>query len=200
LQSVARVAGEEIATHGPRPVKASPAPAAAPAGGRLPGVIREAFEADYPDSGPVIRGTVAVQTADGEVLVKFRIVRSWEGSIKAIFHSCGLHSTDPAESLAGHEVLVELGSFTGQDGIERQVVRRWHKAPVTKAAAEVVHPVEAHDPRPEAEASAPAETSKAPPRSPARKAAKAFREATAGDDIPFSWLAPLITAVVGFNV
>ena len=183
------------------PTSKAPAPAWAPAGDRLPGVIREAVEADYPDSGPVIRGTVAVQTADGEVLVRFRILRSWEGSIKAIFHSCGLHSTDPAGSLAGHEVLVELGSFTGQDGNERPVVKRWHKAqaskPATpKAAVSDVPAWQADDadPRPEAEAAA-----RAPRRTSNAKARAEFRQTSGddGDSIPFSWLVPLITALAG---
>jgi hypothetical protein len=100
-----------------------------------------------------------------------------------------VHIEEPAASLAGKAVAVTLGTFTGKDGIERPVIKRWHKAPVTTVAAPAAAVADVPawqadeaDPRPEAEAAA-----RAPRRNSNAKARAEFKAQPAVDDgdIPF---------------
>jgi hypothetical protein len=137
LDAVARLVAADIAANGPRTAK----PTQSNTDDRLPAVIREAMDAEYPDSGPIIRGVVAVTTGDGEQLVRFRIRREWTGSVKALFGAAGLSPDDDPGQLVGAAVMVTLGSYESQHG-PMPVVRRWHKpaAPAKAATAKPAGP------------------------------------------------------------
>ena len=185
LQSVARVAAEDIATNGPRPSK----PAAPGDDDRVAGTIVEAAEVSYPDTGEQVRGVVALESGEA---VKFSIRKSWSGSMRALFGAAGVADDEPAEALVGKAVEVVVGEFTGRDGQPRPVVKRWHKpagsastaAPVAKpAASKAVSDVPAW----QSDEAAP----RAPRRTTAQKAHAAFKAnvaASAEEDdgsIPF---------------
>jgi hypothetical protein len=185
LLTAARVRLDELADQGDdrEDEPAPPAPRRtaqpAPAGDRLAAVIHHAEAAEYPDSGPLVRGTVAVFTNGVEQLVKFRIPRSWEGSIRALFSAAGLPEDADAEQLVGKTVAVVLGEFQGRDGEPRPTVKRWHRpAPATRTAT-------LDQPREVAAMPHPA-AARAPRRTPAAKARAEFQaNDTDGDDIPF---------------
>jgi hypothetical protein len=151
----------------------------APAGDRHPAVIREAAAVSYDDSGDSIRGVVSVFANGVEQLVKFRLNRNWDASIRALFSAAGLPEDADAEQLVGKAVAVTLGEFQGRDGEPRSTVKRWYRpAPATRTAmldrprevAAMPHPAAARAPR----------------RTPAQKAAAEFQaNDTDGDDIPF---------------
>ena len=132
LEAVARLVAADIAANGPRTAK----PTQSNTDDRLPATITECVDASYDDSGEVVRGLVT--TEDGST-IRFRIPRSWGGSITAIYGACGVHIEEPAASLAGRPVAVTLGTFTGKDGIERPVIKRWHK-PAAPAKADTAKP------------------------------------------------------------
>jgi hypothetical protein len=195
LLTAARVRLDEIAEAGDQGDEPAPRRTAqpAPAGDRHPAVIQHAEAVEYPDSGPLVRGTVAVFTNGVEQLVKFRIPRSWEGSIRALFSAAGLPEDADAERLLGKTVLVTLGEYTAKDGTQRSVVKRWHKpAPTTRTAAldrpreiaALAHPAgKQAEPSWERDEQAAA---RAPRRTPAQKARAEFQaNDTDGDDIPF---------------
>jgi hypothetical protein len=135
LTAVARLVAEDIAANGPRTAK----PTQANTDDRLPATITECVDASYDDSGEIVRGLV---TTDDGSAIRFRIPRSWGGSISAIYGACGVHIEEPADRLAGRPVAVTLGTFTGKDGIERPVIKRWHKpaAPAKAATAKPAGP------------------------------------------------------------
>jgi hypothetical protein len=184
LEAVARVAAESIAVHGEKPERPEPArtsgkPAQSNTDDRLPATITECVDASYDDSGEIVRGLVT--TDDGNA-IRFRIPRSWGGSISAIYGACGVHIEEPADRLAGKAVSVTLGTFTGKDGIERPVIKKWHKpaAPAKAATAKPAALAWESD-----EAAAP----RAPRRTTAAKAHAAFKANVAApeddDTIPF---------------
>ena len=188
LQSVARLVAEDIATNGPRLSK----PAAPGDDDRVAGTIVEAAEVSYPDTGDQVRGVVALESGEA---VKFSIRKSWSGSMRALFGAAGVADDEPAEALVGKAVEVVVGEFTGRDGQPRPVVKRWHKpAGSASTAAPVAKPAAPKAPAWEAD-----EAARSPRRGPAAKARADFKAQPAvGDgDIPFAWLAPLITALVG---
>jgi hypothetical protein len=180
----------------PAPPAPRRTPQPAPAGDRLTAVIHHAEAAEYPDSGPLVRGTVAVFTNGVEQLVKFRIPFSWGASIKALFTAAGLPEDADASQLVGAAVSVVLGDYTAKDGTQRSVVKRWHKpAPTTRTAA-LDRPREvAALPHPTGKQAEPswerdeAAATRAPRRTPAQKAASQFKQNSQGDDddggIPF---------------
>jgi hypothetical protein len=166
----------------------------APAGDRHPAVIREAAAVSYDDSGDSIRGVAAVFTNGVEQLVKFRIPRSWEGSIRALFSAADLPEDADASQLVGAAVSVVLGEYQGRDGEPRSTVKRWYRpAPATRTAtldrprevAALPHPA----PKPTGPAweRDEAAAARAPRRTPAQKAASQFKQNSADDDdsIPF---------------
>jgi hypothetical protein len=168
----------------------------APAGDRHPAVIQAAEAAEYPDSGPLVRGTVSVFVDGTERLVKFRIPRSWDASIKALFTAAGLPEDADAEQLAGKSVLVTLGDYIGKDGESRPVVKRWHRPAATTRTAMLDQPREvAAMAHPAGKPTGPAwerdeaAAARAPRRTPAQKAAAEFKANNQGDDddggIPF---------------
>jgi hypothetical protein len=179
LDAVARLVAADIAANGARTAK----PTQATNDDRLPAVIREAMDAEYPDSGPIIRGVVAVTTGDGEQMVRFRIKRSWDGSVKALFGAAGLSPDDDPGQLVGAAIEVTMGSYAGANG-PMPVVKRWHKpaAPAKAATAKPAAPAWESD-----EAAAP----RAPRRTTAQKAHAAFKANVAAaapeddDTIPF---------------
>ena len=179
LDAVARLVAADIAATGPR--TANPTPSAT-TDDRLPAVIREAMAAEYPDSGPILRGVVAVQTDNGEQLVRFRIKRSWDGSVKALFGAAGLSPDDDPGQLVGAAVAVTLGSYESQHG-PMPVVKRWHR-PAAPTAAATAKPA---GPAWESDEAAP----RAPRRTTAAKAHQQFKSNAAaaapedGDTIPF---------------
>jgi hypothetical protein len=169
----------------PRPAKPTPKATQATTDDRLPAVIREAADAEYPDSGPMVRGLVAVQTDDGEQLVRFRIRREWHGSIKALFGAAGLKDDADPGQLVGVPIEVTMGTYESQNGTV-PVVKKWHKpaAPAKATTAKDATPAWESD-----EAPAP----RAPRRTTAQKAHQQFKAnaaASADDDddggcIPF---------------
>ena len=149
----------------------------APAGDRHPAVISEAAAVSYADSGDSIRGVVAVFTNGVEQLVRFRLNRSWEGSIKALFGSCGLSPDDDPEQLVGAAIEVTMGTYDSANG-PVPVVKKWHR-PATRTAT-------LDQPREVAVLPHPA-AARAPRRTPAAKVRAEFKAASEDDDdlIPF---------------
>ncbi len=194
LLTAARVRLDEIAEAGDQGDEPAPRRTAqpAPAGDRHPAVIQHAEAVEYPDSGPLVCGTVAVFTNGVEQLVKFRIPRSWEGSIRALFSAAGLPEDAEAEQLVGKAVAVTLGEYQGRDGEPRPTVKRWHR-PATTRTAMLDRPREvAALPHPAPKPTGPAwerdeaAATRAPRRTPAQKARAEFQaNDTDGDDIPF---------------
>jgi hypothetical protein len=126
--------------------------------------------------------------------VRFRIPRSWEGSIRALFSAAGLPEDADAEQLVGKAVAVTLGEYQGRDGEPRSTVKRWYRpAPVARTAmldqprevAALPHP--AGKPTEPAWARDETAAARAPRRTPAAKARAEFKQNTADDDdsIPF---------------
>jgi hypothetical protein len=198
LLAAASVRLDEIANQGDdrEDEPAPPAPRRtaqpAPAGDRHPATITVAEAVEYPDSGPLVRGTVAVFTNGVEQLVKFRIPRSWEGSIRALFSAAGLPEDADASQLVNAAVAVTLGEYQGRDGEPRPTVKRWHRPATTRTAtldrprevAALSHPA----PKPTGPAWERDEqaATRAPRRTPAQKAAAEFKaNIEDGDDIPF---------------
>jgi hypothetical protein len=126
--------------------------------------------------------------------VRFRIPRSWEGSIRALFSAAGLPEDADAEQLVGKAVAVTLGEYQGRDGEPRSTVKRWYRpVPVARTAmldqpreiAALAHPAgKQAEPSWERDEQAAA---RAPRRTPAQKAASQFRQNSTDDDsdIPF---------------
>jgi len=173
LQFIARKLQADLAAN-PRPAKPTPKATQATADDRLPAVIREAADAEYPDSGPMVRGLVAVQTDDGEQLVRFRIKREWTGSIKALFGAAGLKDDADPGQLVGAAVMVTMGTYESQNG-PMPVVKKWHK-PAAPAKATPAKPAV-----PEWQADDEA-APKVVRRTAAGKAKAAVREANPDDD------------------
>jgi hypothetical protein len=202
LLTAARVRLDELTDQGDdrEDEPAPPAPRRtaqpAPAGDRHPATITVAEAVEYPDSGPLVRGTVMVAVDGVPQEVKFRIPRSWDASIRALFSAAGLPEDADVEQLTGKTVAVVLGEFQGRDGEPRTVVKRWHKPAATTRTAALDRPREiaalAH---PAGKPTGPAwerdeqAAARAPRRTPAQKAASQFRQNSLGDDddggIPF---------------
>jgi hypothetical protein len=149
----------------------------------------------YADTGDFIRGVVAVFIDGQEQLVKFRLNRSWEGSIKALFGSCGLSPDDDPEQLVGAGIEVTMGTYDSANG-PVPVVKKWHKPAATTRTAALDRPREvAAMPHPAPKPTGPAwerdeqqAAARSPRRTPAQKAASQFKANTADDDdggIPF---------------
>jgi hypothetical protein len=180
LLTAARVRLDELADQGDeqddQPAPPAPRRTAqpAPAGDRHPATITVAEAVEYPDSGPLVRGTVMVAVDGIPQEVRFRIPRSWEGSIRALFSAAGLPEDAAASQLAGAAVSVVLGEYQGRDGEPRPTVKRWHRpAPAGKPTG----PAWERDEQAAA---------RAPRRTPAAKARAEFQaNDTDGDDIPF---------------
>ncbi len=199
LLTVARVRLDEIADQGdeqddqpahPKPTRtAQPAPA----GDRHPATITIAEAVEYPDSGPLVRGTVAVFTNGVEQLVRFRIPRSWDASIRALFSAAGVPEDADAEQLVGKAVAVTLGECQGRDGEPRPTVKRWHRPAPSVRTAMLDRPREvAALPHPAPKPAGPAwerdeaAIARAPRRTPVQKlAADARANGAPEDDIPF---------------
>ena len=193
LLAAARVRLDEITEAGEEAESTAPARSQpAMAVDRMMAVIQHAEAVEYPDSGPLVCGTVAVFTNGVEQPVKFRIPRSWEGSIRALFSAAGLPEDAEAEQLVGKAVAVTLGEYQGRDGEPRPTVKRWHR-PATTRTAMLDRPREvAALPHPAPKPTGPAwerdeaAATRAPRRTPAQKAAAEFKaNDTDGDDIPF---------------
>ena len=191
LGTVARFRLDELAETGDE-VEAQPTAGAKPlaVGDRHPAVIREAAAVSYDDSGDSIRGVVAVFIDGQERLAKFRINRAWEGSVRALFGSCGLSPDDDPEQLVGAAIEVTMGTYDSANG-PVPVVKKWHR-PATRTAmldrprevAALPHPA----PKPTGPAWERDEqaTTRAPRRSSAQKAHAEFKANNEdGDDIPF---------------
>jgi len=177
LGVVARLRLDELVEAGDQGDEPAPRRTAqpVPAGDRHPAVIQAAEAVDYPDSGPQVRGTISVFVGDQEQLVKFRIPRSWDASIRAMFTAAGLPEDADAEQLVGKAVNVTLGEYQGRDGEPRPVVKRWHRpAPVARTAI-------LDQPREVAALPHPA-AARAPRRTPAQRAAAEFKQTNADDD------------------
>jgi len=194
LDKVASLRAIELAEAGEQPEERVPARAKPVASGdRHLATITVAEAVEYPHSGPLVRGTVAVFTNGVEQLVKFRIPRSWDASIRALFTAAGLPEDADAEQLVGKVVAVTLGEFQGRDGEPRSTVKRWYRpAPATRTAmldpprevAALPHPA----PKPAGPAweRDEAAVARSPRRTPSQKAAAEFKaNDTDGDDIPF---------------
>ena len=173
LQAVARLIHADIAANGPRPVKATPKATQATTDDRLPAVIQEAADAEYPESGPIIRGIVAVQIDGAEQLVKFRIKREWTGSVKALFGAAGVPDDADATQLVGAAVQVTMGTYESQNGT-MPVVKKWHRPVAAKAA-----PAKPAAPEWDAEEAA---SPRAPRRTAAAKIRAEVRETNPDDD------------------
>jgi hypothetical protein len=171
---------DEIAEAGEQPEEPAPSRAKPVASSdRHPATITVAEAVDYPDSGPQVRGTVMVAVDGVPQEVKFRIPRSWDASIRALFSAAGLPENADPEQLIGKAVAVVVGEYQGRDGEPRTVVKRWHKPEPTTRTATLDRPREvAAMPHPAA--------TRAPRRTPAAKARAEFQaNDTDGDDTPF---------------
>jgi hypothetical protein len=141
-----------------------------------PAEILSATERHFQDTGAVVLGTVEATIGDRREIIRFRIDKARSVVRKILFEAAGLAPDSEPEALAGKSVRVVLAPWTGRDGVERLVVRKWlpaePKPRAAKAATPAVKPAPAWE-RDEAQ--------KQPPRAPAARV-KASVERAGGEE------------------
>jgi hypothetical protein len=122
---------------------------------------------------------VTLELDDGEE-VRARVAADREAIVACMYRAAGVATDADASELEGKAVTIELGDWTGNDGITRPVVRKWLSAPkqaTQPAAKPAATQAAAPAPRP------------VPPttREPMPRAAEMAAKATNAwdDDIPF---------------